>query len=56
MIKDIIKKILDQSKTNKLTFVNYSRQIDCMDLKVSFGKGNPAKIPWIGFLKKPITI
>ena len=56
MIKDIVKKFLDQSKTNKLTFANYPREIDGMDLKVSFGKGNPAKIPWIGFLKKPNTI
>ena len=56
MIKDIVKFFLDQSKTNKLTFANYPREIDGMDLKVIFGKGNPAKIPWIGFLKKPNTI
>jgi len=56
MIKDIVKNFLDQSKTNKLTFANYPREIDGMDLKVSFGKGNPAKIPWIGFLKNPNTI
>ena len=55
-IKSIIRQFLDQASTNDLSFGHYPKSIDGLDLKVSFGKGNQAKIPWIGLIKEPHTI
>ena len=55
-IKSIIRQFLDQASTDDLSFGHYPKSIDGLDLKVSFGKGNQAKIPWIGLVKDPHTI
>ena len=55
-IKSLIKGFLGQANTENLTFGHYPKVFFGMKLKVSFGKGNPAKIPWAGFLLGDNTI
>ena len=55
-IKSLIKEFLGQANTENLTFGHYPKVFFGMKLKVSFGKGNPAKIPWAGFLLGDNTI
>lgn len=47
---DELKKFLVQAKTNKLGTKGYLNNFNDLTVKVSFGKGNPARIPWIAFL------
>ena len=47
-------KFLDQAKKeNDLTTKSFIKKYKNLDVKVSFGQGNPAKIPWISFLLPP---
>lgn len=55
-IKSLLKQFLDQANSDNLSFGHYSKTFSGMELKVSFGKGNPAKIPWAGFLLGENTI
>ncbi|KJF44233.1 McrB family protein [Draconibacterium sediminis] len=43
-------KFLEQSKTNDLTYSHYKKKFLELKVRVSFGKGNAARIPWISFL------
>jgi len=45
-------KFLAQSKTDDLKTIknNYLQKYHGLDIKISFGQGGPAKIPWISFL------
>lgn len=52
---DEIKKFLEQSKTNDLKTKHFLESIADVDVKISFGQGTPARIPWISFLIKPNT-
>ncbi|HVT86220.1 MAG TPA: DUF3578 domain-containing protein, partial [Chitinophagaceae bacterium] len=45
-----LKKFLDQSKTTELGTSDYLNTFQGVSVKVSFGKGNQARIPWIAFL------
>ncbi len=51
-----IKKFLIQSETNELGISNYLKNFQGFTVKVSFGKGNVARIPWIAFLKDTQTV
>ena len=55
-IKSIIKQFLIQAKEGSLKTSLYPKTFRDLEMKVSFGQGNPSKIPFIGFLKKPNTI
>jgi 5-methylcytosine-specific restriction enzyme B len=46
---------LEQAKTNNLKTKHFDHAYNGLEVKVSFGQGNTAKIPWISFLKKPNT-
>lgn len=46
---------LEQAKTDNLKTKHYQKSYKDTNIKVSFGQGNSAKIPWISFLKKPFT-
>ena len=46
---------LDQAKTNDLKTKHYEKNYLGTKVKVSFGQGNAARIPWISFLKEPFT-
>ena len=45
-----LKKFLAQAKTSELGTSDYSNNFQGLAVKVSFGKGNQARIPWIAFL------
>lgn len=55
-IPDLIKDFLEQSKTDSLATSQYLKTYRNLKVKVSFGAGNAARIPWIGFLKSPNKI
>jgi 5-methylcytosine-specific restriction protein B len=50
-----LKQFLDQAQTDNLKTKHFDHVYNGMDVKVSFGQGNTARIPWISFLKKPNT-
>ncbi|MAL23449.1 MAG: restriction endonuclease [Xanthomarina sp.] len=46
---------LKQAKTNNLKTKHFKSEYLDTTVKVSFGQGNTARIPWISFLKEPNT-
>ena len=50
-----LKKFLEQSNTGSLKTKHYKSEYLNVKVKVSFGQGGSAKIPWISFLKEPNT-
>ena len=50
-----LKKFLKQAKTENLKTKHFKDFYHGLKVKVSFGQGNQAIIPWISFLKKPHT-
>ncbi|HBY68447.1 MAG TPA: DUF3578 domain-containing protein, partial [Flavobacteriaceae bacterium] len=46
---------LEQAKTDSLKTKHFDSEYLGTDVKVSFGQGNAARIPWISFLKSPNT-
>lgn len=49
-ITEMLKLFLKQAITTKLTTKNYLKNYDGLKVKVSFGQGGVARIPWISFL------
>lgn len=49
----ILVKFISQAKTDDLKYSSYPKSIKDLELKISFGQGNQARIPWISLLKKP---
>lgn len=47
-----LQKFFTQAKTDKLTTSDYQKEYCGLKVKVSFGAGNVARIPWIAFLKE----
>ena len=45
-----IEKFIEQSKTSDLTTRTYIREAYELKVKVSFGQGNTARVPWMSFL------
>ena len=52
---DELLKFLEQSKTNELKISNFKKAYLGLKVKVSFGMGVPAKIPWISFLRDDVS-
>ncbi|MHA1973118.1 MAG: MrcB family domain-containing protein [Candidatus Hodarchaeales archaeon] len=52
----VIDKFLKQAQTNNLKRKGFPRTFKDLDVKVSFGAGNTARIPWIALLKKPNVV
>lgn len=50
-----LKKFLEQANTSNLKTKHYKSEYPNIKVKVSFGQGVSAKIPWISFLKEPNT-
>ncbi|UMB60648.1 DUF4357 domain-containing protein [Lutibacter sp. A80] len=50
---EIVGKFLKQAKTTNLKTKSYPKIYSEFKVKVSFGAGNQAKIPWIALLKEP---
>jgi len=53
---EIIEEFVEQGKTTNLKTNSYPKTFNGLNLKVSFGQGVPARIPWIGLTKSPNTI
>jgi 5-methylcytosine-specific restriction protein B len=51
--KELLKFLAQAEKENDLTTKSFIKEYKNLDVKVSFGQGNPAKIPWISFLLPP---
>jgi len=49
-------KFLEQTKTNNLATGDYLPEYQRLTVKVGFGKGNIARVPWVAFLKEPHTV
>jgi 5-methylcytosine-specific restriction protein B len=49
---DELKRFLAQAKTDNLKTAHFRDNFQGLKVKVSFGKGNPARVPWIAFLAK----
>ncbi|APY01376.1 MrcB family domain-containing protein [Lacinutrix venerupis] len=52
---ELVHEFLKQAKTNNLKTKHFQKTYRGTKIKVSFGQGNSAKIPWISFLKEPFT-
>lgn len=50
-----LKQFLAQAKTDNLKTKHFDSTYKNFEVKVSFGQGNVARIPWISFLKSPNT-
>lgn len=50
-----LKLFLEQAETDKLKTKHFNSKYNGLEVKVSFGQGTRAKIPWISFLKAPNT-
>ena len=46
---------LEQANTNSLVTNHFDNSYENLKVKVSFGQGAPARIPWISFLKDANT-
>lgn len=50
-----LKNFILQAKEEDLKTKHFTKNYKGLEVKVSFGQGVPARIPWISFLKKPFT-
>jgi 5-methylcytosine-specific restriction enzyme B len=50
-----LKLFIEQAKTDNLKTKHFDSEYLGTEVKVSFGQGNTARIPWISFLKPPNT-
>lgn len=55
-IFELIEKFVEQGKTTDLKTSIYPKEFNGLSLKVSFGQGVSARIPWIALSKNPNTI
>jgi hypothetical protein len=51
-----LQKFISQAQTDNLQKKGFLSSYQNLDLKVSFGVGNTARVPWIAFLKAPNTV
>lgn len=52
----VIVKFINQAQTNSLKQSGYPKEFRGCQVRISFGQGLAAQVPWIGFLKPPNTI
>lgn len=50
-----LRQFLEQARTENLKTKHFDKSLETLKVKVSFGQGGKAKIPWISFLKEPFT-
>lgn len=55
-LKQIIGSFLLQSQTGDLKTILYPREYSDLKMKVSFGMGMPARIPWIAFIAPEMQV
>jgi MoxR-like ATPase len=52
----VLKRFLEQAKTNVLTTSDYPTKFSGLKVKTSFGAGNVSRVPWIAFLDKTQSV
>jgi MoxR-like ATPase len=52
----ILQKFINQAQTDDLRKKGFPSTYQNLDLRVSFGAGNTAQVPWIAFLRAPNTV
>ncbi|MCD2421791.1 DUF3578 domain-containing protein [Niabella pedocola] len=53
---DELSRFLEQTQTDDLKSRSYQKSFNNLKVKVSFGQGVKADVPWIAFLKEPNTV
>ncbi|MCF2506944.1 DUF3578 domain-containing protein [Dyadobacter sp. CY107] len=53
---DELSRFLEQSQTDSLKTAHFADHFNGLKVKLSFGKGNPARVTWIAFLAEGQTI
>lgn len=53
---DELSRFLEQSQGDSLKTAHFADQLNGLKVKLSFGKGNPARVTWIAFLAEGQTI
>jgi 5-methylcytosine-specific restriction enzyme B len=56
LTQELVSKFLEQSKTDELAVRGYPETYRGLQIDVSFGKGNRARIPWIAFLDESESV
>lgn len=51
-----IEKFITQGQTDNLKKAGFPKSYKGLDVKVSFGAGNTAKVPWLALLREPNTV
>ncbi len=54
--KDLLDQFIKQAETGELKTSSYPKEWDGYKLKVSFGMGSPARVPWIAFTTPEIAV
>jgi len=55
-LSELIVQFIKQAKSGELTTAQYPREWGGLKMKVSFGQGMPARIPWISFTAPEISV
>lgn len=51
-----VERFIEQAQTENLKKAGFPKDFKGLEVKVSFGVGNFAKVPWMAFLKEPNTV
>lgn len=54
--QSVLNSFIKQSHEDNLKYAHYPGEWDGFNMKVSFGMGSPARVPWIGFTTEGMTI
>src|SRR3989338_7002661 len=54
--KEILDTFILQAQTGDLKTSSYPKEWECLRMKVSFGMGMPARVPWVGFMAPEISV
>ena len=52
----ILDQFIIQSNTQDLKYAHYPKKYNDLDMKISFGMGVPARIPWIAFIGNEMLV
>jgi len=55
LIKELLERFIKQARTSDKKYKHYLKTFEGLKVKVSFGQGKEARIPWISFLANDQT-
>lgn len=56
MLKETLNQFISQSKAGDLKTAHYPREWSDLHMRVSFGMGSPARVPWISFTPQEMLV